>query len=170
MLLLVSVSYFRHLISTLLRKPPMSWHLSKLLSLVSFEALRQKPLKRVNLEFGIFDHRFLLQRSRMNVLVQHFKRRLPCPPANLSLCKPRCIYLWCCVRLLCWHDKYGKVCSSTAGCNSRSPSRAGLERRDLQDLQDPPELQGQRALMEPLAQQWVHFCYSDTSKCIKRQF
>ncbi|KAI4812648.1 hypothetical protein KUCAC02_024018, partial [Chaenocephalus aceratus] len=49
--------------------------------------------------------------------------------------------------------KYGKVCSSTAGCNSRSPSRVGLERRDLQDLQDPPELQGQRALMEPLAQQ-----------------
>lgn len=33
------------------------------------------------------------------------------------------------------------------------PHRAGLERRDPQDLQDPPELQGHRALMEPLAQQ-----------------
>ncbi|KAF3842565.1 hypothetical protein F7725_024516 [Dissostichus mawsoni] len=28
-----------------------------------------------------------------------------------------------------------------------------MERRDPQDLQDPPELQGHRALMEPLAQQ-----------------
>ncbi|KAI9536032.1 hypothetical protein NQZ68_038093 [Dissostichus eleginoides] len=48
---------------------------------------------------------------------------------------------------------YAYVKGLDISCNSRSPSRASLERRDPQDLQDPPELQGHRALMEPLAQQ-----------------
>ncbi len=90
------------------------------------------------------------------ILVLKHYNSLPCAPQLTFLsATPCCSYLQRDVRLLCWHGQCGEVRSSKAGCNSRSLSRASLERRDLQDLRGPLDPQGPQAWMEPMAHRWV---------------